>query len=269
MMHHLAAFERSQRKRSANANYGYMLAVGAGNPIQRAQSPYAICDRERGQAANSSVTVGGIRTVQLVASANPGRVASVFQLLHELQVVIARNAKDVPDACLIKPAQQEVSDGLFHVVSLSSRLRDQRHPVRGADQLLVDEFLNSEIGKLLSIPGPLVPAEGKIRGAYRWVIDKDHAGLNSAGNPFAARDVLSVNGSTQAEGRIISDRDRFLFILGWQDEGNRAEELLSVRGIVGRYFGQNGRLHERALAVHSLPPGQDLRAMSNCLIHLL
>src|ERR1700685_1812835 len=118
---------------------------------------------------------------------------------------------------LMKPAGQDVSDGLFHVVSLSSGLRDQRHPVRGADQLLVDEFLNSEIGKLLSITRPLDPAEGQIRCAYRRVIDKDHAGPNSAGKPFAPLDVLGVNGAAQTEGRIVSDRDRFLFILGGQD----------------------------------------------------
>src|SRR5580700_7612371 len=133
----------------------------------------------------------------------------------------------------MKPAEQEVSDGLFHVVSLSSGLRDQRHPVRGADQLLVDEFLNSEIGELLSIAGPLDSAEGQIRCAYRRVVNKDHAGLNSAGNPFAQLDVLGVNGAAQTEGRIVSDRDRFLLILGRQDESDRAKKLLSIRGVVG------------------------------------
>src|SRR5438477_4071827 len=151
----------------------------------------------------------------------------------------------------------------FMSSAFPSRLRDQRHAVRGADQLLVDEFLNSEIGKLLSITGPLDSAEGQIGCAYRRVVDKDHAGLNSAGNPFAQLDVLGVNGAAQTEGRIVSDRDRLLFILGRQDEGDRTKELLSIRWVVGRYIGKNGRLHERALAVHSLTSGQDLRAVSN------
>ena len=111
------------------------------------------------QAVNSSITVGGIGAVELVASADPGRLAAIFQLLHELQVVIAGNTEDVPDACLMKAAEQKVSDGLFHIVSLSRGSSDQRNSVGDADQLLVDELLNSEIGELLSIAGPLDPAE--------------------------------------------------------------------------------------------------------------
>src|SRR5580658_11267197 len=115
--------------------------------------------------------------------------------------------------------------GCFMSSAFPAVLRDQRHSVRGADQLLVDEFLNSEIGKLLSITGPLDPAERKIRCAYRRVVDKDHAGLNSAGNPLATLDVLCVDGAAQAEGRIVSNRNRFLFILGGHNEGDRTKEL--------------------------------------------
>jgi len=90
----------------------------------------------------------------------------------------------------MKPAEQEVSDGLFHVVSLSNGLRDQGHPVRYADQLLVEELLNAEVGKLLSITGPLDPAEREIRRTHRRVVDKDHAGVDSAGDPLAPLGVL-------------------------------------------------------------------------------
>src|SRR5580698_4824845 len=74
-------------------------------------------------------------------------------------------------------------------------LRDQRHPIGDADQLLIQELLDSEIGQFLSITGPLDSAERQIRGAYRGVIDKHHAGLDSAGNPFAPLGIVGVNGA--------------------------------------------------------------------------
>ena len=83
--------------------------------------------------------------------------------------------------------------------STSELLRDQREPIGRADQLLVDEFLDSEIGKLLAIAGSLDSSERKVRRADGRVVDEDHACFDSAGQPLAVLDVLGVNGPAEAE----------------------------------------------------------------------
>src|SRR4051812_23430408 len=147
-------------------------------------------------------------------------------------------------------------------------LRDQREAVGGADQLLVHEFLDSEIRKLLAVARPLDSTERQVRRAHRGVIDEDHACFDFAGDTLSAIDVLGINGTAQTVRRIVGNGYRLFLVFGRKNERDGAEELLPVRGIVGGYIGEDRRLYEGPLAIDSLASGEDLRAMRNCLIDL-
>src|SRR5215831_4231501 len=60
------------------------------------------------------VPVGGIGAVQLIAGTDPGWITPLRYLLHELQVVVTRNAEEVLDSSLVQPPEHEITDGLFH-----------------------------------------------------------------------------------------------------------------------------------------------------------
>src|ERR1700733_7057326 len=83
--------------------------------------------------------------------------------------------------------------GRLSCLSAYGSLRDQRKPISGADQFLVDEFLNSKIGKFLAIAGPLDSAERQVRRADGRVVDKDHAGFDSASHLLAVLNVFGVD----------------------------------------------------------------------------
>src|SRR5580704_19622667 len=76
----------------------------------------------------------------------------------------------------------------FRVTGLT--LRDQREPIGGADQLLVHEFLDSEIRKLLAVARSLDATERQVRRADRGVVNENHPGFDSAGDTFSVVDVL-------------------------------------------------------------------------------
>src|SRR5580692_6608393 len=78
---------------------------------------------------------------------------------------------------------------------MPASLCDQRKPIGGADQLPVDEFLDTKIRKLLAIAGSLYSSEREVRGADRRVIDEDHACFDSAGHSLPVLDILGVNGT--------------------------------------------------------------------------
>src|SRR5437868_6476356 len=107
------------------------------------------------------------------------------------------------------------------------------------DQFLVHELLNAEIGKLLAVSGTLDSAEWQIRGAHRGIVDKHHAGFDTAGNLLAVLNIGSIHRSTQSKGRIVCNGDRLILILGGKEERDRTEELLPVGGIVGSDVGED------------------------------
>ena len=73
---------------------------------------------------------GRLGCVELVAISNPGRLTAVFELLHESQVVIARNAKDVPNASFLQTAKNKVSNRLSHDTYLQGIVITMRARVR-------------------------------------------------------------------------------------------------------------------------------------------
>jgi hypothetical protein len=87
-----------------------VLAVCAGNAVECTERANAIRYHQTGQAVQSSVSVGRVRGVELVAVADPSWCATLLDQTHEHQVVVARNAEQVANAGFIEPAQKEVAD---------------------------------------------------------------------------------------------------------------------------------------------------------------
>src|SRR6266478_1622447 len=137
------------------------------------------------------------------------------------------------------------------------------------DQFLVHELLNPEIGKLLAVSGTLDAAEWQIGGAHRWIIDKDHAGFDTAGNLLAVLNIRSVDGATQSIGRIVSNSYGLILILSGKEECDWSEEFLPVGRIVGVDVGENRRLHIRARLTEPIASREDPRAIGHCITDLI
>ena len=95
-----------------------MLAVRTGNAVDRAKSSDTVCHNHRADAVDSRIRIGRLGGIELVAVSNPGRLTQVFELLHEFEVVIAGNTKDVANTSFLKAAEQKVSDRLPHNADL-------------------------------------------------------------------------------------------------------------------------------------------------------
>ena len=98
------------RDRSADADDRHVLAVGARDPVHRAERADAVGDDERPESVHPRVTVGCVRSVELVAVADPGGSAAVFELLQELEVVVPGHAEDVLDPGFFESPQQILAD---------------------------------------------------------------------------------------------------------------------------------------------------------------
>src|SRR6266480_1195238 len=137
------------------------------------------------------------------------------------------------------------------------------------DQFLVHELLNPEIGKLLAVSGTLDAAEWQIGGAHRWIIDKDHAGFDSARNLLAVLNIGGIDRATQPKGRVVCNSDRLILIPGDKEERDRTKEFLSVDRIVGSDVGKNRWLHIRARITKPISSAEDLRAIRNRFTDLI
>ena len=91
-----------------------MFAVRAGDAVDRAKGSDAVRHNQRTNAVDSRIRIGRVGSVELVAIPNPGRLTALFELLHEFEVVIAGNAKDVANTSFLKTTKKEVSDRHFH-----------------------------------------------------------------------------------------------------------------------------------------------------------
>src|SRR5262249_17979039 len=114
VMHQISTLNGSQWKRSRNQNDRNMFAVRAGDAIDRAEGPDTVGHNQRANAVDSRISIGRIGRVELVAVSNPGGLTAVFELLHEFEVVVAGNTKDVPNTGFVQAAKQKKSNRFFH-----------------------------------------------------------------------------------------------------------------------------------------------------------
>src|SRR5262249_46382829 len=124
VVHQIPTLNGSQWKRPRNQDYGNMLAVGTGDAVDRAESSDTVRHNQRANAIDSRIRIGRVRAIELVAISNPSRLTAVFELLHESEVVIAGDTKDVANTGFLQATKQKVSNRLFHHACLLSVLRE-------------------------------------------------------------------------------------------------------------------------------------------------
>ena len=88
-----------------------MLGVRAGDPVDRAQGADRVRHGNRAHPVQAGVTVGRVRRVHLIARADPLEVTAILHLLQQLEVEVTWDTEQVPDARLLKSAEQEIPDG--------------------------------------------------------------------------------------------------------------------------------------------------------------
>ena len=114
VVHQIAMLDGPHGRRATDAYDRHMLAIGTSDAVDRAECADAVGDHQGTQPMEPCVAIGGIGGVQLITGADPGWIAALRYLLHELQIVVTRNAEEVLDARLVQPPEHEITDGLFH-----------------------------------------------------------------------------------------------------------------------------------------------------------
>ena len=102
---------------AGDRHHRHVFGKGAGDAVDGAELAHAEGGRQRREALDAAVAVGGVGGVQLVAGADPGDVGMRHDLVEEAEVVVARQAEDVADAEFGQAVQQVLAD---------------RHPGHGA-----------------------------------------------------------------------------------------------------------------------------------------
>ena len=101
-MHQISTLNGSQWKGARNQDHGNVFAVGTGDTVDRAKSSDTVCDNHRADPIDSRIRIRRVGGVELIAISNPGRLTSVFQLLHQTKIVIARHTENVLDSRFLK-----------------------------------------------------------------------------------------------------------------------------------------------------------------------
>jgi hypothetical protein len=110
VVHPEATVDGPERYRSRDANDRDMLAVRAADAVDGAERTDAVGNQERAQTVQPRITIRRVGRVQLAAVADSFQRTRVLELLQELEIVVAWNAEQVPDAGFLETAKQKVAD---------------------------------------------------------------------------------------------------------------------------------------------------------------
>src|SRR5215475_3547971 len=149
-MHQISTLNRSQWEGARNHNHGNMLAVCTSDAVDRAQSSDTVRHTHRTDAVNSCIRISRVGRIELIAVSNPRRFTAVFQLLHEFEVIVAGNTKDVPHASFLQAAKQKISNRLFHNACLLQVLFELSGCVTGEDEVMISRLAHGVRSRFVS-----------------------------------------------------------------------------------------------------------------------
>ena len=94
-----------------------MLRIRSRDSGNSAQLTHAVGREQRANTSGSGVPVGSIRTVQLIAVADPADVRVRLNLLQKLEIEVTGDAEDVANADLFQTREQKLAnrDGWFAI----------------------------------------------------------------------------------------------------------------------------------------------------------
>ena len=87
-------------------NHRQVLTVSSSNGVQNAKPTNREGDHTRSDPFGTSVAIGCVASVELVAAADQVELRLGYQMVQKGQVEVARNREDIPDANLNKPPSQ-------------------------------------------------------------------------------------------------------------------------------------------------------------------
>lgn len=97
-------------------NDGNVFAISAGDTVNSGQLAYTKSGDDSADALHTSITVGGIGGIQLIAVADPFK-PGLGQIVKGNKVEVAWKSVDRPDSDLVEPRKEVLShvDGLSQI----------------------------------------------------------------------------------------------------------------------------------------------------------
>ena len=120
-----------------------------------------------------------------------------------------------------------------------------------------------------AVTGILDAAERHARLSDGKGVDVDHPGIEIFGSHLdRAFDILAEDAAAKAVAAVIRDAHGILIILGLDDRGDGAENLVVISGLSGGDVNQRGSGVEPALAVGHAAAGDDARTAFDAFLNL-
>ena len=120
MVHAVATLLRPACGRAHNMDHRQIFGETAGRAVDGAQFADAEGGQQRRRAATARIAVRRIGRVEFVGAADPADIPMGDHAIEKLQVIVARHAKQMTDADLLKARQQIISYGkALHMPLLS------------------------------------------------------------------------------------------------------------------------------------------------------
>jgi hypothetical protein len=94
--------------------YGQEFCVRAGGAVDRAEFTDAVGGAERRHAVDARVAVSRIRSVELVATADPSHVLVCAHRVLDRERIVARDAENVLDTQLFQARKNVLNNRLAH-----------------------------------------------------------------------------------------------------------------------------------------------------------
>src|SRR5207249_3587295 len=163
--------------------------------------------------------------------------------------------QEVPRGAVVVRCPQESLSGTDAVSGSEGLLADFRHPLSGG----LPRLMPAGLVALPDVAGGgenFAEAHLTIRGAHRWIIDKDHAGFDPARNLLAVLNIGGIDRATQPKGRVVCNSYGLVLIFGGKEERDWSKEFLPVDRIVGSDVGKNRWLHVRTRFTKPISSGE-------------
>ena len=133
-------------------------------------------------------------------------------------------------------------------------------------------FTNSwmpRLGKFLAISRALDSAKRQFWSADKGIVDKNHAGLDAAGDLLAMLDVGRVNRPPRPKGELLANAIASSSSFAGKNRATGPKNSCSEGRIVGRDVGEDRWLHKRASMADAIASREYPCAMSNSFVDLL
>jgi hypothetical protein len=94
--------------------YGQVLGKGSGDAIQGTELTDTIGRAQGAESLDASVAIGGIRGIELIATADPAQLSAIANGVIHCEGIVARYAEDVANPKIMETRQDMLDNGVIH-----------------------------------------------------------------------------------------------------------------------------------------------------------